>query len=566
MKFSFKGCVIPLVALCVSLASAAVNAEMEGMEAVSRDDGTFLVGGPTYIYDRILGAGGIHSESELWTPQKLRQRLLFNRMSILPSWDPYEPSIWLKTGNELGDLIYQDFITTKERPENRTPILEGGFRTPAIKGFWATGRAFQDDHYSMGNASYRRPWVEDDFSFFGENWPLFSTMYGGLGYTSDLVNASVLVGEEHIWLFSESSRWIPVHYNPRVEARADIGNVMASVVYENAEYQNFAKKEKGARKELDGSVHYQCGRACRSGMFQASAGMAFRAVDDSGKVYTALDEEFVAWPFMELRVQPHKRVTADVMFGINDDDWLVQDSLEFRAPAPEFSGVVVGVKNIAGSRMNPLADDREFFDGKTIRLSADGHMNLIQGYAVFSDTAGNVGFGGRASFWTEYGAETFDTTATVEEEDAIYRYGNVSRINDWIKGITGELWLGLWYEDMFNFKALGGFERIDGDTFRFEVTPAEFFVAFTADWLLRKSFRISHSLRYRSDAEWNLRGRDPMVVKGDWYWDATFEQMFPKQGLYLTGTLLHVLADEVIQTPNGSEDRLRFVCTVKKTF
>ena len=58
----------------------------------------------------------------------------------------------------------------------------------------------------------------------------------------------------------------------------------------------------------------------------------------------------------------------------------------------------------------------------------------------------------------------------------------------------------------------------------------------------------------------------PMVVKGDWYWDATFEQMFPKQGLYLTGTLLHVLADEVIQTPNGSEDRLRFVCTVKKTF
>lgn len=52
-----------------SASFAAIDAEMEGMEAVSRDDGTFLVGGPTYQFDRILGAGGLHSESELWTPQ-----------------------------------------------------------------------------------------------------------------------------------------------------------------------------------------------------------------------------------------------------------------------------------------------------------------------------------------------------------------------------------------------------------------------------------------------------------------------------------------------------------------
>jgi hypothetical protein len=122
---------------------------MEGMDVVSRDDGTFLVGSPTFYFDRALGAGGIHSESELWTPRKLHYRLLFNRMSVLPSWNPIEtPSVWMKTGNELGDLIYQDFLTEVEsRPDNRTPILEGGFRTPMIHGFWATGRLFQDDHY-----------------------------------------------------------------------------------------------------------------------------------------------------------------------------------------------------------------------------------------------------------------------------------------------------------------------------------------------------------------------------------------------------------------------------------
>lgn len=552
--------------LLASPALASVDPEMDGMEVVSRDDGTFLVGSPTYFFDRVLGAGGVHSESELWTPQKLRQRLLFNRMSVLPSWDPYSPSIWVKTGNELGDMIYQDFITPDHRPENRTPILEGGFRTPAFKGFWATARGFQDDHYSGRNRSGRMKLVEDEFSLFGENYPMFSSGYAGFGYTNDFIDASILAGEEYLWIFSESSRWIPVHNAPRVEARADVKNLSVTVAYEDAEYQNYQKKEKGQRTEINGSVYYKCGDACKKGVFQASAGIAFRAVDDSGVVYTGLDENRVVWPFMELRVQPFKQVTADVMVGTNDDDWLVQDSVEFRAPTPNRMGAIIGVKNISGTRLNPIADDEEYFNDKVISLSADGQMNLIQGYASFADSTNYVGIGGRATFWAEYGAETFDTVATKKDASLVYRYGDISRINDWINGVTGEIWLGLWYNEMFNFKALGGFERIEGESSRFEVDPTEFFVSFSADWLFRKSIRISHSLRYRSDAEWNLRSSDPLVVKGDWYWDVTFEQMFPKQGLYLTGTLLHVLADEVLQTPNGSDDRLRFICTVKKTF
>ena len=189
-------------------AAASINAEMEGMEVDSRDDGTFLVGSPTYFFDRMLGAGGVHSESELWSPEKLRYRLLFNRFSVLPSWDPMEPSVWLKTGNELGDMIYQDFITSKNRPDNRTPILEGGFRSPSFKGFWATARMFQDDHFSSKTRSVRHKKVDDEFSLFGENYPMFSSGYAGLGFTNASVNASALVGEEYLWLFGESSRWI----------------------------------------------------------------------------------------------------------------------------------------------------------------------------------------------------------------------------------------------------------------------------------------------------------------------------------------------------------------------
>ena len=545
---------------------ASVDAEIEGMEVDSRDDGTFLVGSPTFYYDRILGAGGLHSESEMWSPAKLRQRLLFNRMSILPSWDPKQPSVWVKTGNELGDLIYQDFLEQKEKPRNRTPILEGGMRSPSFKGFWVTGRAFQDDHFSTANMSARKKWVDDEFSIFGENYPLFSALYAGFGYERASWNASVLAGEEYQWLFSESSRWIPVHYKPRVEARADIENLGVTLAYEDADYQNHSKKEKGERKEWNGSLRYRCGKACQKGVLQLSAGMVFRAVDDAGTVYSQLENDRVLLPFMELRVEPSKHLFAEAMFAVNDRDWLVQDSVELRPATPKNSGVLIGVKNISGTRLNPLADNLEFYDGDTISLTAKGQMNLVQGYTAFADTAGNIGLGGRGSFWAEYGAETFDVDKYVTEEEMVYRHGDVSRINAWIRGVTGELWVSAWYGDMFSFTALGGFERIDGNDNRFEVTPAEFFTSFTADWLLRKSFRISHSLRYRSDAQWNLRSADPLVVKGDWFWDATFEQRFPKYGLFLTGTLLHVLGDEVIETPNGAENRLRFICQVRKTF
>ena len=505
------------------------------------------------------------------TPQKLRSRLLFNRMSLLPSWDPKEPSVWVKTGNELGDMIYQDVITEKDRPTNRTPILEGGFRSPSFKGFWATARAFQDDHYSARTYSYRKKFVSDEFALFGENYPMFSSMYGGVGFTNDFVNASVLAGEEYLWEYLESSRWMPVHMAPRVEARADFWNFQVTAAFEHAEYQNDRADESGERNEVNGSVLYKCGDACRKGMFQLSAGIAFRFVSDDGDVYTGLDNDRVLWPFMQLRVQPLRWLRADVTFGMNDSDWLVQDSVEMGLPAPvKGLGVTIGVKNISGTRLNPLADDEEYFNLKgvsdTIGLAPSGQMNLVQGYLAFADTVASVSLGGRASFWAEHGAETFDVEDFVKDGGFEFRYGDVSRIDSWIKGITGELWIDAWLEDWFKFRALGGFERIDGPTGRFEVTPSEFFVAFTGDWLVRKSFRVSHSLRYRSDAQWNLRGHDPLVVKGDWYWDATFEQQFPRLGLYLTGTLIHVLADEVVQVPNGDYDRLRFVCTVRKTF
>lgn len=562
-----KSLLLMALGISAQLALAQVPAEMEGMEYETRADGTFLIGGPTYAFDRILGAGGIHSESELWTPGKLRERLLFNRMSGTPSWTPMEAGVWMKTGNELGDLIYQDFITeTSKRPMNHTPILEAGFRTSSFKGVWATARLFQDDHFSQYNMGNRVKYVNESTAFFGENWPLFSSAYGGMGYTNSNVNVSVLAGEEYHWFYSESSRWLPVHMKPRVEARLDVMNFSATVAYEDAEYLNESVKDRGTRQEVNGSVIYKCGETCKQGMLQLSAGMAFRAVDDSGKVYTELEADRVFWPFMEFRFQPVHRLTADATFGINERDWLVQDSIHFVAPTPKDLKAYMGVKNISGTRLNPLADTREFLDDRTIELTADGQMTMIQGYMGFVDTLGSMSIGARGSYWAEYGAETFDVEGFQKFNLDNARYGHVNRIHSWIKGITGQLDFNTWYGELFNFNAMAGFERIDGPVERFEVMPAEYYVGFTGDWLIRKSFKISHSIHYRSDAQWNLRTMDPKVIKGDWYWDASFEQQFPKQKIYLTGTLMHVLAAEAIEVPNSSTNSLRFICSAKKMF
>lgn len=554
-------------------ASAAVDAEMEGMEAASRGDGTFLIGGPTYIFDRVHGAGGIHSESEIWSPEKSRHRLLFNRLSVLPSWTPIEASVWVKTGNELGDMIYQDLITEKNRPTNRTPILEAGFRTSSFNGFWVTARGFQDDHFSAKARGIRLKTVDDEFALFGENWPMFSSGYAGLGFTNNFINSSILVGTDYVWIYTASSRWIPVHYYPRVEFRTDIENLSLTSAYEEAEYQNKARKEKGKRTEWNGNVNYRCGFHCGTNVFDVAAGLSFRAMKDSGVVYTSLDEDVVAWPYLSLFLNPTRRLSATATFGINDRDWLVQDSIEYSIPSPKNFGAILGVKNISGTRLNPIADDTEYFGSYVMDLTTEGQMNLLQSYMEFNDTLGMTSVGGKATLWAEHGAETFQTETYASEaigSEIFYRErkGNAARINEWIKGFTGELWFKLWYQEMFAFQALGGFERIDGPIEKAEVTPAEFFVVFTGDWLIRRSLRLAHSLHYRSDAQWNLRNgfSDPYIVKGDWYWDMTVEQQFPKQQIYLTGTLLHVLADEAIQTVNGDYNRIRFICTVKKKF
>ncbi len=552
---------------------AEIAPETEGMRD-TRNDGTFLTASPTYVFDRSSQMGGIHSESEEWNPLKIRDRLFLERISGTPSWTPFFPSVWLSVGNEIGDLMYQDPLRggVLAHEENRTPMLEGGFRSKSYSGIWATARYFQIDHYSNNLRKIRQDMVKtDEFSIFGENLPFTSTAYAGLGFDSKTFDVSLLAGHEYVWIYGESNRWIPVEYKPRIESRFDSKFLHASLVYEDAEYTLLAKKLVGNRKEWNGSVKLgEDSLAAKPSLWNVALGVAFRVVDDSAFVPFGIEDDYVAFPFLEYAVRPVKGLRFAGFIGTSGRDFASKDSVELEFP--EFAGVVsrIGFKNHFASALNPLGEDFEYFNSDTISLKADGWMQLHRVFLDVEERSKYFGLGMNVAGWFEKGAETFDVkeyiVQKVGRKKVGYRTGNVDRIDSWIRGFTGESFVAFYYEKMFSLLARAGFERIDGDEERFEVSPVENWLSIAASWNLWNRFEIQHAWTYRSDARWNLRTEDPFLVKGSWYWNASFVQKFPGVGLSLSATILHAIGEELVQVPNGGDDRTRFFCNVTKTF
>ena len=562
--------ILLLAGICVF---AEITPETKGMQD-TRFDGTFLTASPTFVYDRNSQMGGIHSESEEWTPSKMRYRMLVNRLSATPLWDVQDPSVWLSVGNEIGDMMYQDARVGgwNQAAPNRTPMQEVGFRSKSYDGIWTTARYFQVDHYSVKSRAERERMVgTTSYSLFGENLPFFSTMYAGLGYSASSFEVLALAGHEYIWEMGESGRWIPVELKPRAETRFDSRYFHANLVFENGEYTLLKNKTVGNRKEISGSVKIGEDSLLQSfRLWNLALGAAFRAVDDSGAVPFGIRDDYVVFPFLEISLRPAKRLTLAGFIGTSGREFAGKDSVNLELPASAWVRTNVGLKNHVASTLNPLGEDYEYYNTDTIHLRTDGVMQLHRLYMDLRTRVNLFEFGVNVAGWIEKGAETFG----IDEKEPrgagknpyVYRTGDVDRIDSWIRGVSGEALLAYRYEKIFSLLARAGLERIDGDEERFEVNPAEEWVSIGAEWNLWDYFWIQHSWSYRSDARWNLRSENPFVVKGSWYWDASFTQNFPKYGLSLSATLVHSLGKNLVQVPNGGEDVTRFFCNIVKKF
>jgi len=213
-----------ILAFFCSIAFAQIQGETPVLTSFIEEQGTYLIAMPTYTYSRKPGNLGLKAEEEIWRPDKWKDRRIFNRFVPVMDWEIRESCFWFYFGNELGDMLWQELSYLGEEA-NRTPMLYGGFVTPPFKGFYAISEFNQIDHFSEATFETRKKRMDNSqkFSWFGENLPAYSAIYGGFGYNSDddfFKKASVLTGSEYLWAWNKHE-WVPIRISPRVEGNAE---------------------------------------------------------------------------------------------------------------------------------------------------------------------------------------------------------------------------------------------------------------------------------------------------------------------------------------------------------
>ena len=549
------------------LVNAAVPAEVSAMDSTLSGSGTRLVSMPTYIYGRSQGQLGFQAEDELWSPDRSGSRHIPNRYTPILNWNVGAPELWFSTGNEVGDLLYQELLDDSHG-SNRTPMLDGGLVTPTWNHFYATAQGSQVDHYSsetLGERTRRNGSMS--FAWFGENLPAFSTAFAGAGYRTAHAQAELLAGSDYLWVQSSTRRWVPLQIKPRVQASAMYGRAALNLAYERQEFNDQVFPFQASKDVVSGSLRMACPRECQMSGIVLGGGMAFRHEQDSGAVPFALqNRSTVFWPWLEWSVRLAPQVRWAAYAGLNDQDRMFRDSLEFTGHSRALQ-YRTGWQNAWNNTLDPLGYDIEVYRGDTLPINPP--TGYHHSHKLFAELRYiRTEFSLQSMVWglADRGATIFQQTDSLYDNQQWFRIGEPQRIQAWLGSLGASLG-GTWrYQEWFESHAEGGYEHILGPSHRLETTPVHTFAKFSMSGLLLNKIRIQHEWIYRSEATWNHEIGGPLTIDPGWTWNATLSQSFPEYRMSLHATWLHVLASNEIQAPYGGRDRTRFYCTLRKEF
>lgn len=552
--------------LAVSLVHAGVPGEVPAMDSLESGAGTRLVAMPTYVYERSPGQEPF-AQDELWSPELSVARHLPNRYSRILQWQVPAPGVWFSTGNEIGDLLYQELLDTSSTERNRTPMLDGGMVWRSTNGFWVTGQGSQVDHYADATLAARtRIHGDMSFAWFGENLPAYSTAYAGGGWQDEAAGVSLLGGKEYLWAQTRSRRWVPVEVSPRVQANAYYGRTRVQVVYEKQEFASALLGQVASKQIYDATIRSACPRECAVSPLSIGGGLSIRHESDSAQVPWNLGEQSTrAWPWLEAYWKPVRWFRWGGHAGMNDQDRLVRDSLELHG-VHGASRIRVGWLHQAGTRTDPMGYNQEVYQGDTLDLHPSGYMLFQKGYTDIQYVRAQWNLSAGAYGWMARGVETFAYEASQDENGLLVRSGQVERIGAWLGGAG--LQGGLHYEDSKKWRGggEGGFERYAGPVSRLEVTPVTAWAKWQLGGRLAEGLWVDHEWVYRSSARWNQDSSATMVVPGGLWWSASIAQNFPQLRTTLQATLQHALGPERREAPNGGYDRKRIYCSLRTNF
>ena len=322
-----------LILLCVT-SFAQIQGETPALTPFANELGTHLIAMPTYTYSRMPGALGLEAEEEIWRPDKWRNRRIFGRFVPIMDWEAKQNSIWFYTGNEIGDELWRELSTASKEP-NATPMLYGGVATPPFGGFYAVAQFNQIDHFSEATFETRKKRLSSQkFSWFGENLPAYSGVYGGFGYNSTgdfFKNASILTGSEYLWAWNKEE-WVPIRISPRTEANAGF-------YFMEKEIELYAATEKFQIQDSAAENRKNFGMRVKGE--NTGAGMYANQIEDNEYIMVWLDfnhnflQHFTNKGVIEF--YPQKSGATDTL------ELAITDSLEYKIDISETTDLIIGI-------------------------------------------------------------------------------------------------------------------------------------------------------------------------------------------------------------------------------
>lgn len=556
--------VLGIILALVVAVSAEISAELPYLQTLQNPTTVGLSGGSLYHVLRTGESGGPSAGAGFWHPQAYQ---------YFSPWNADFNAIRINLGNEVGDMLYQEMVRGPELG-NRTPTMRAQISTPAVAGWRGMVNFAQNDHYGERWRNWRAQQVaapnansaDHRWAWFGENYPGYSSVHGGVQGLWGYDGGAVQIGRDYAWQLGASGAWQGEKHE-RIEAQGQWDTWVLQAYVQNSTALGVGKGNDGELRDYYLALQWvHCG-------FQV--GLTARKLERVDNYPWLWDESALLQPWFAVQ----KLWGAGGRWSVwasGGDQWQVSDTLQWHSAIPLNAALNLQLsaelRTAAASKFNPLAPDAELLGADTIVLQPGGY-GWVQD-ALLKIAVGGAQWQVEASVlpWAEKGGLAFAATdfshnlssGNLRDLPFDYRrFGNMERQGLWwgmrqnieikVQPSRHELFAGFNHENR-QFNTLPDWEA------------PRYFAYGGARVAALPGMTLEHSWQYVGASYWHHWANTSFRIAPHWVWHAAIKQEFAEPRLSLEAAWLGVLAEDRVLMPQGNEDRSRFMAFLTYRF